>query len=167
MNIFKEFLRIECFMKKEELKEYEGEIVCFLHKLSKDDKISCRWSRGVIYKGACYDISLQYKDGKVPSIHLETIKLDYIEQMNALQKSQYSELEQSILDTLLSKDHESSYLKVKVIFYPWREDREKDKEKEDKKKDDEIKKEIEKREKLIRIITQLENEVSHQRPLLN
>ncbi|MBM3232841.1 hypothetical protein FJZ18_01605 [Candidatus Pacearchaeota archaeon] len=105
-------------MNQEEMSLYEGQIVYFLHKLNEEDPIPGRCSRGVIYKGKCYDISIKYKNGQIPSIHLETIRPDYIGYIGVLQKSQYSGLEQSVLDTLLSGEHEFSCLKVKVVFDP-------------------------------------------------
>lgn len=154
-------------MNPEEMSLYEGQIVYFLHKLSEKDLVPSRWSRGIIYKGTCYDISLECKSGQAPSIHLETIKSDYISFLNVLQKSQYSELEQNVLDTLLSGNHDFSHLKVRVMFDPWREDKEKNKERKNKEKEDERIREIDKKENLANIITQLESAVSRQHPLSN
>lgn len=122
-------------MKSEDLAPYEGKAVYFFHREGKQFPQPSRGTRGIVYKGVCYDISVQHsKHSLLPTIHLEAMRTEYIAQIVPLKKKQQSDLERKICTSLKRDQTEFVSLKVPLVFDLWREDREKKKDKKEEEK---------------------------------
>jgi hypothetical protein len=113
----------------EELVQYEGKIVCLFHREGEQYLLPSRWTRGVVHKGICYDLSIQQVKADIPSIHLEAMRTEYIAKIFSLKRSQQTPLERRVCETLKRGKIEIISLKVPLVFDLWREDKEKETEK--------------------------------------
>ena len=90
-------------MKEEILRAYEGHIVCFSHRIHYHDPGYTRFTRGIVHKGACYDIRIQMQGRPLfPEIYLDPIKISFIGKMYRLSEEQLSSLECAVLTALRS-----------------------------------------------------------------
>ena len=116
------------FMKKSDLQKYEGKAVYFFHREGKTYPFPSRWTRGIVYRGICYDLSTRCKNREVPSINLEAVRTEYITEIHILERNQQTMLERSLYESFRNRLRRVT-LRVKVVFDPWYEDREEEREK--------------------------------------
>ncbi len=120
-------------MKKRDLKKYKDGVVYFFHRERKEFANPSRWSRGIVHRGKCYDLSTQYRKNDVPIIHLEAMKSEYIHELHPLKRNQQTFLEQRVTCALKQGRHYLSGC-MKIVFDPWREDLEEERQEKREKK---------------------------------
>ena len=107
-------------MNKEELAPYEGSVVCFFHRQTSADAVPNRWGRGIVYQGTCYDLSTAQQGRPLtPSVHLRSIRTEYIAELFPLKESQQTSLERAVSSALVRGETTNVSLLAPLIFEAW------------------------------------------------
>lgn len=105
-------------MDRERLVDLEGMIVYFSHKFSREESISTRFGRGIVYKGRCYDYSFVMKGRPwAPKLIFNEINPEMIVEIASLKEEQQSDVERDVADSIRAGISDSIKLTLSLEFF--------------------------------------------------
>lgn len=99
------------------LLDHEGMPVAVLSKYTINDISPTIWSRGIVYCGKYHTFDFRKEEkASQPSLYLEHIDSDLIEEIIPLNEGQQSEIEKSLAEFLRGRIEKEITLKIPIVF---------------------------------------------------